>query len=400
MSLVFGNGSRTVTTGQGGRPYDFGRPFPQQPQGGVANGAIRPPSGKGTRPTPAWASPAQAREPSFGTPYGGGYAAYSPRASWGGRGTPPANAAEAKANETVYWKSQKPQMPSASGWGGERAISPYQRQPTQDVYGDPRGGYASSSPSMRPPPFRMGPARTPWGESMDPFAERDTFIEELNNQRMSRQRDYNNNLSYMPRTWGVQPVADPREAMFDAGLSGGAPSMSPEYGDTLIGRLNDQFGNGEYRESGPSTPPGYIDYFGRSMQPAMPDERSPVSQPRIPDQSWRTQQDYDGLAIGRPVMGPNGPRFAYGMPDQFRLRPDPNGFASNGWQASTQPEAASEEALPGGYPQGVNPYEYNEMIRQQQQSGYNYPAGATLQDKLAFNEMIRQQQQSGQRYAR
>ena len=290
MSLVFGNGSRTVTTGPGGQPYDFGRPFNQQQQGGQQQGS------KGTKPAPGWASPAQPREQSFGTPYGGsgGFDAYRPQQSPGPNGG-----------------AMTPQ--------GERW---YSQAPSQQVSGDPRGGYAST-PGNRPPPFQMAPAQTPWGQSMDPFADRDAFVGQINSQRAQRQLDFNNSGSVPPPTWGGQPVLNQQQAMMDAGLGAGSPSMSPEYGDSLIFRLNQQFG-GEARP---------VPDFGQAdMTMAMP--------PSPGSEQWWSQQN----ARASSAQGPS--RYPYSPPARSSLnRPNPKQqhFGKHG-SAPRSPRTAAHPA--------------------------------------------------------
>jgi hypothetical protein len=118
--------------------------------------------------------------------------------------------------------------------------------------GNPPGGdtmYAGGTPyfnertgqNVQPPPFQMAPAQTPWGPSMDPFAERDAFVNQINQQRMQNQIAFNSGGPTNPAA-GMNPGIDYQLAMQQAGLAGGAPSMSPEYGDSLIARLNSQFG--------------------------------------------------------------------------------------------------------------------------------------------------------------
>jgi hypothetical protein len=87
----------------------------------------------------------------------------------------------------------------------------------------------------------MEAAQTPWGQSMDPFAERDAFVNQLNQQRMQNQIAFNSGGMTDP-TAGMTPGLNYQQAMQQAGLSGGAPSMSPNYGDSLIQRLNQSFG--------------------------------------------------------------------------------------------------------------------------------------------------------------
>ena len=126
--------------------------------------------------------------------------------------------------------------------------TPYQAyaQPTlrpasQTVTGDWQGAYAAAPASQRPPPFQMGAAQTPWGQSMDPFAERDAFVNQLNQQRMQNQIAFNSGGMTNPAA-GLTPGLDYQKAMQQAGLGGGAPSMSANYGDSMISRLNQAFG--------------------------------------------------------------------------------------------------------------------------------------------------------------
>lgn len=275
MSLVFGNGARTVTTGTGGRPYDFGRPFSQQQQGGMAGGQQQ--GNNGTRPAPGWASPAQPREQSFGTPYGGsgGFDAYRPQQSAGPNGG-----------------AMTPQ--------GERW---YSQAPSQQVSGDPRGGYAST-PGNRPPPFQMAPAQTPWGQSMDPFADRDAFVGQINNQRAQRQLDFNNSGSVPPPTWGGQPVLNQQQAMMDAGLGAGSPSMSPEYGDSLIFRLNQQFGGGYPQQPQQDRPMVPGSWAGRKGSDRYASAFEPGSEEWHQEMSRRGQA---AQAAERPVATPSRP---------------------------------------------------------------------------------------------
>ena len=124
--------------------------------------------------------------------------------------------------------------------------TPYQayaqpRPASQTVTGDPRGGYVTAPASQRPPPFQMGTAQTPWGQSMDPFVEREAFVNQLNQQRMQNQIAFNSGGPINPAA-GITPGLDYQKAMQQAGLGGGAPSMAANYGDSMIGRLNQAFG--------------------------------------------------------------------------------------------------------------------------------------------------------------
>ena len=118
---------------------------------------------------------------------------------------------------------------------------PTLRPASQTVTGDWQGSYAAAPASQRPPPFQMGAAQTPWGQSMDPFAERDAFVNQLNQQRMQNQIAFNSGGMTDP-TAGMTPGLNYQQAMQQAGLGGGAPSMAANYGDSLIQRLNQSFG--------------------------------------------------------------------------------------------------------------------------------------------------------------
>lgn len=100
---------------------------------------------------------------------------------------------------------------------------------SQQVTGNPMGGLAAASPANRPPPFRMGLASTPWGMSADPFAERDALIQRLAAQRMQNQIAFNSGGPVNPVA-GMMPWQNMQQAMQEAGLAGGAPSMQPGYG--------------------------------------------------------------------------------------------------------------------------------------------------------------------------
>lgn len=141
---------------------------------------------------------------------------------------------------------------------------PFIRPPVQGVSGDPRGGFAGMQPSYRPPPFQVNPSQTPWGQSADPFTERQAVIEQLNNQRMQRQLQYN-------RVSGGQNAAAPAGGQFPsldfagavraAGLGDGSPSLGR--GGTWMDMLNRQFAE---------VPQGPLaGLFGQPQGGAMPD---------------------------------------------------------------------------------------------------------------------------------
>lgn len=235
MSLVFGNGSRTVTTGANGQPYSFGQP----PQGGFDNTY-----GRGQQWQASGAPKSQPKAPNL-SQYSPGSAQPVQSQNQGSPYQPYVNQSGQAFTGTMSFApgtSQDYQNQAYGQWANRSGY--YQQpvqQPSQQVSGDPRGAYAGT-PSNRPAPFQMAPAQTPWGQSMDPLAERSNFVEQLNQQRMQRQLDFNNNGDFMPPTWGGSPTLNPQAAMQNAGLGGGAPSMASDYGDSLISRLNTQFG--------------------------------------------------------------------------------------------------------------------------------------------------------------
>lgn len=87
------------------------------------------------------------------------------------------------------------------------------RPPSQTVTGDQRGGFASARMSDRPPPFQMGPARTPWGESNNPFEQRWKFIQDMQRQNMQRQMAFNTGGQTRPAAWGQLPRIDFTKAL-------------------------------------------------------------------------------------------------------------------------------------------------------------------------------------------
>jgi hypothetical protein len=76
---------------------------------------------------------------------------------------------------------------------------------------------------------------------MDPFVEREAFVNQLNQQRMQNQIAFNSGGPINPAA-GLTPGLDYQKAMQQAGLGGGAPSMAANYGDGMISRLNQAFG--------------------------------------------------------------------------------------------------------------------------------------------------------------
>jgi hypothetical protein len=85
--------------------------------------------------------------------------------------------------------------------------------------------------------------------------------------------------------------------------------------------------------------------------------------------------------LGSRAQGPQGGGFAYGMPSQYQ----PSG------RGGAYSQGAGQLGQGGGYPSGMTPSEYSELVRQQEQTGLRYPQNATFQERSQFNEMVRQQ---------
>jgi hypothetical protein len=54
----------------------------------------------------------------------------------------------------------------------------------------------------------VGPARTPWGQSNNPFEERWKFVQNIQQQNMQRQQQFNTGGRGRPATWGQRPTID------------------------------------------------------------------------------------------------------------------------------------------------------------------------------------------------
>ena len=212
--------------------------------------------------------------------------------------------------------------------------TPYQayaqpRPASQTVTGDPRGGYVTATASQRPAPFQMGAAQTPWGQSMDPFVEREAFVNQLNQQRMQNQIAFNSGGPTDP-TAGMTPGLDYQRAMQQAGLGGGAPSMAADYGDSMISRLNQAFGG----QGDPFT-------FANQQQPATPYQPSPGAQPRLPPAAPNSGNEY--LRNPNAALQPYAGIYAAGtditkLPFTDTMQPNPayrpqNGMPSQGQSA-------------------------------------------------------------------
>lgn len=254
------------------------------------------------------------------------------------------NAFKAPARQPAG-QAQSQQQPSAGTKYG--AYTP----PTSQSTGDPRGAYATASPNQRPPPMQIAPAQTAWGQSMDPFAERDAFVRQIGQQRINNQIAFNTSGPNAPQG---SPFINYGMAAQNAGLSGGAPSMNANPADTFIGRFNNQygapvnpgFGGGQsqqaYYPGGPGgfpvQPPPQPQSPGRA-QPIGQDSqgtpyRQPPSQPQYgtpPDRrgegrtaDWR-DADKDGVD-DRDQDGPGMPAYRSGQSQPIRRPPTPVGY--------------------------------------------------------------------------
>ncbi len=205
----------------------------------------------------------------------------------------------------------QPTVPSMAGY-------PIVQQPSGDTM------YAGGTPyfnertgqNVQPPPFQMAPAQTPWGASMDPFAERDAFVNQINQQRMQNQIAFNSGGPTNPAA-GMNPGIDYQLAMQQAGLAGGAPSMSPEYGDSLIARLNGQFGGFQQ----PAYYPGGTmnDGYGMGMPSSAPPRPSPASRPRLSPAAEEFQEQIARRTASQPLRPATD--FSLGLPTRL---PAPN----------------------------------------------------------------------------
>ena len=224
MSLIFPDGSRTQTLPPPGSGKPKTSPFgPPQPAGNSQYPGSTP---QRTNAGQAQSTPA----PSQGTKYG----AYSPR------------------------------------------------PPSSQTTGDPRGAYAAFAPSQRPPPIQMGVAQTPWGQSMDPFAERDAFVNQIGQQRINNQIAFNTSGPQAPQG---SPFINYDMARQNAGLAGGAPSMNANPADTFIGRFNNQYGAPVNPGFGGGQPPQFSSIYA----PGTDISKLPFTDDMQPNPSYRPQ---------------------------------------------------------------------------------------------------------------
>ena len=297
----------------------FARVTPQTgPDGAyMANPPLQP-KRKSFSPAP---QPAQQTAPQSTPP--------APRPQSGGMDMSAYRPGQAKPMQQSYGSPYQPQSAGPNGGamtpGGERWYSQAPQPAQRPAAGggmmfaggtpffDERTGQASQ------PAFQMAPASTPWGQSMDPFAERDAFVNQINRQRMQKQIAFNSGGPTNPAA-GMNPGIDYQQAMQQAGLGGGAPSMAPDYGDSLIARLNQQFGGSAYQ------PPGNFGGFEAGMM-----QQFAPNQPPTPGQYVNQQGE---VFTGSMSFAPGTPQEyrdqAYGQyanRQGFFLQPVPAGQA-------------------------------------------------------------------------
>jgi hypothetical protein len=176
---------------------------------------------------------------------------------------------------------------------------------------------------------------------MDPFVERDAFINQLNQQRMQNQIAFNSGGMTDP-TAGMTPGLNYQQAMQQAGLGGGAPSMAANYGDSLIQRLNQSFGG----QGDPFTFANQQGYY----QPPQPQQGFSASLAQ-----QQLQQAMQDQGPGREVGNPDGT--TYWVPDKqpaaAAVMPSSPASASGGDTVWT--DNMPSATLPVGYQWEKNP---------------------------------------------
>lgn len=296
MSLIFQNGSYTRGLDQ------WATPNPKQATSGASRTSLNPqkqsasqsPDERVTQPTPGKSldmssyRPGQAQpvqQQSRGTPYG-----------------------QSATNQPFTNAPATPQSYQDSAYGKFANSQGFFQQPV--------------GPSLAP--FQMSAAQTPWGPSMDPFVERDAIIRALNEQRMQRQVAFNTG-GPAPVNAGAMPWLDYGAAIQQAGLGQGSPSMSQGSGDSLIERLNQQFGQpaptayypgfnpqtqNPYGQPGPRVewlPPTLNGYGGRGQQ-AAPGYGTPPEKRGLGRTANWIDKDRDGVD-DRDQDGPGMPSY-------------------------------------------------------------------------------------------
>lgn len=296
MSLFFQNGSYARGLDQ------WATPNPKQATSGASRTSLNPqrqsasqsPDERVTQPTPGKSldmssyRPGQAQpvqQQSRGTPYG-----------------------QSATNQPFTNAPATPQSYQDSAYGKFANSQGFFQQPV--------------GPSLAP--FQMSAAQTPWGPSMDPFVERDAIIRALNEQRMQRQVAFNTG-GPAPVNAGAMPWLDYGAAIQQAGLGQGSPSMSQGSGDSLIERLNQQFGQpaptayypgfnpqtqNPYGQPGPHVewlPPTLNGYGGRGQQ-AAPGYGTPPEKRGLGRTANWIDKDRDGVD-DRDQDGPGLPHY-------------------------------------------------------------------------------------------
>jgi hypothetical protein len=169
---------------------------------------------------------------------------------------------------------------------------------------------------------------------MDPFVERNAFINQLNQQRMQNQIAFNTGGPTNPAA-GLTPGLNYQQAMQQAGLGNGAPSMAPNYGDSMISRLNQAFsGQGNPFAFAPQSAPQFAGMYAAgtdltklpftdTMQPN-PAYRPPVTPYQQPaDPYASTTYAYPGGTWGHsPHQGqPQSPAASPAAPQTYDGKP-------------------------------------------------------------------------------
>lgn len=348
MSLIFQNGSYTRGLDQ------WATPNPKQATSGASRTSLNPqrqsasqsPDERVTQPTPGKSldmssyRPGQAQpvqQQSRGTPYG-----------------------QSATNQPFTNAPATPQSYQDSAYGKFANSQGFFQQPV--------------GPSLAP--FQMSAAQTPWGPSMDPFVERDAIIRALNEQRMQRQVAFNTG-GPAPVNAGAMPWLDYGAAIQQAGLGQGSPSMSQGSGDSLIERLNQQFGQpaptayypgfnpqtqNPYGQPGPRVewlPPTLNGYGGRGQQ-AAPGYGTPPEKRGLGRTANWIDKDRDGVD-DRDQDGPGLPHYerqgqaqSIQPPSQSMLRP----MSAAEWRAAGSPPPSPPPAAyyPGFDPRTQDPY--------------------------------------------
>lgn len=277
MSLIFPDGSYTTNL------YQKAAPNLKQVRPGFSPFSARPQAQGGASGQPD----AGSRQWSGGTP------------SFNERATQPTSGKPLDMSRYRPGQAQPVQQPSrGTPYASQSIQAPFanaagnQQQPSrQQITGDPSGAFAGMAPEFRPPAFQIDVAKTPWGPSMDPFADRDAMIRAINEQRVQRQIAFNTGGT-SPMNPGAMPWLDYGSAIQQAGLGQGSPSMSPEYGDSLIGRLNQQFGQPAPTAYYPGFNPQSQNQYGQPLSTTQAQALGLAAQPAP---GYGTPPEYRGL---------------------------------------------------------------------------------------------------------